>query len=129
MEIAETIGRELVSFLIGPKGISVLLLVGLLVHVRKYLAAVFCFISISYIVGLATLSRALMIETFPVSLFLLYLSAGLLLVGSLGYLLFIRTPASPCKPSDKEHESSVIADGNDFRFIMNKGDSSIFMHG
>ncbi|TET34546.1 MAG: hypothetical protein E3J72_14015 [Planctomycetota bacterium] len=129
MEILETIGRELVSFLIGPKGISVLLLVALLVHIRKYLAAVFCFISIGYIVGLATLSRALTIEMFPVNLFLLYLGAGLLLVGTMGYLLFIRTPAPPYKPSDKEHESSVVADGNDFRFIMNKGDSSIFMHG
>ena len=128
MDIAETIGRELASFFIGPKGISVLLLVGLLIYIRKYLAAAFFFISIAYIVGLTTLGRALTLDAFPMNMFLIYLGAGLLLVGSMGYLLFIRQPVTRSRNISVEQDSEVVPDKNNFRIFPNKGDSSVFMH-
>lgn len=125
MEALEAAGRDIFSFLLSSKGIPVLLLLGLLVYVRKYLAAAFCLACVAYIVGLMSMGRLMNVYDFPLTMFLGFIGAGLLLVGWLGYMLFIRQPA-PRESRAPGRESTIFREGPPTIFFDKHG-SSVFM--
>ena len=128
MEILQTTGRDVLSFLLSARGIPVLLLIGLLIYVRKYLAATFCFVSISYITGLMSLGKQMNVYEFPLSAFLGFVAVGLLLLAWLGYSLFIRS-APRVYTAAPRRESTIFREPGPPTIIFDKHASSVFMSG
>ena len=128
MEILHAALLDIGAFLFGMKGVIVLVLVGLLVYARKYLAALFCLASVVYVIGLASLGRFLTLNAFSVRVFMGYLAGGLLLIGWLGYLLFVRAPADERRSAPK-HETSFFKGPQNGDIFFNKRDTSVFIGG
>ncbi|MHC4661878.1 MAG: hypothetical protein ACYS8W_09345 [Planctomycetota bacterium] len=127
LEILKATGRDIVSFLIGSKGIPVLLLLSLLIYIRKYFAAAFCIISISYVVGLMSMGKHMNLYDFPLNVFLGFIVIGLLLLAWLGYMIFIKEPRTP-RQQPRKRQTSIFRESPSAMFFRKHG-SSVFIGG